>query len=99
MAPLCIVPAKVIGVMRIVDSGDTDDKVIAVCAADPSVNHIQDISELPEHFILELRNFFEEYKKLEKKHVVVADFLDREAAMEIVEESFKMYDALLEAKN
>ena len=99
MAPLCIVPAKVIGVMRIVDSGDTDDKVIAVCAGDPSVNHIQDISELPEHFILELRNFFEEYKKLEKKHVVVADFLDREAAMEIVEESFKMYDALLEAKN
>ena len=72
MAPLCIVPAKVIGVMRIVDSGDTDDKVIAVCAGDPSVNH--------------------------KKHVVVADFLDREAAMKIVEESFKMYDALLEAK-
>ncbi len=98
MAPLCIVPAKVIGVMRIVDSGDTDDKVIAVCAGDPSVNHIQDIFELPEHFILELRNFFEEYKKLEKKHVVVADFLDREAAMKIVEESFKMYDALLEAK-
>jgi inorganic pyrophosphatase len=85
--------------MRMVDSGDTDDKVIAVCTGDPSVNHIQDISELPEHFILELRNFFEEYKKLEKKHVVVADFLDREAAMEIVEESFKMYDALLEAKN
>jgi inorganic pyrophosphatase len=54
---------------------------------------------LPEHFILELRNFFEEYKKLEKKHVFVADFLDREAAMEIVEESFRMYDALLEAKN
>ena len=98
IVPLCIVPAKVIGVMRMMDSGDTDDKIIGVCAGDPSVNHIQDISELPEHTLLELRNFFEEYKKLEKKHVVVADFLNREAAMEIVVESFKMYDELVRSK-
>lgn len=95
IVPLCIVPAKVIGVMRMIDSGDTDDKIIAVCAGDPSVNHIQDISELPEHTFLELRNFFEEYKKLEKKHVVVADFLNREKAMQIVEESFKAYDEFI----
>lgn len=99
IVPLCIVPAKVIGVMRMIDSGDTDDKIIAVCAGDPSVNHIQDISELPEHSLLELRNFFEEYKKLEKKHVVVADFLNREAAMQIVEESFVAYDKLVNSTN
>lgn len=55
--PLCLVSAKVIGVMRMVDQGDADDKIIAVCAGDPSVNHINDISELPKHFISELRNF------------------------------------------
>lgn len=99
IVPLCIVPAIVIGVMRMIDSGDTDDKIIAVCAGDPSVNHIQDISELPEHTLLELRNFFEEYKKLEKKHVVVADFLNREAAMEIVQESFVAYDELVRSKS
>ena len=99
IVPLCIVPAKVIGVMRMMDSGDTDDKIIGVCAGDPSVNHIQDISELPEHTLLELRNFFEEYKKLEKKHVVVADFLNREKAMQIVEESFVAYDELVRSKD
>ena len=99
IVPLCIVPAKVIGVMRMMDCGDTDDKIIAVCAGDPSVNHIQDISELPEHTLLELRNFFEEYKKLEKKHVVVADFLNREKAMQIVEESFVAYDELVRSKD
>ena len=99
IVPLCIVPAKVIGVMRMMDSGDTDDKIIAVCTGDPSVNHIQDISELPEHTLLELRNFFEEYKKLEKKHVVVADFLNREKAMQIVEESFVAYDELVRSKD
>ena len=50
-----------------VDGDEDDDKVIAVPANDPSLNHINDISELPKHIIKELQNFFEEYKKLEKK--------------------------------
>jgi inorganic pyrophosphatase len=91
VVPMCIVPAKVIGVMRMLDNGEADDKIIAVAAGDPSVNHVNDISELPAHFISEMRNFFEDYKKLEKKSVVVEDFLDRNIAIKILEESFKMY--------
>src|SRR5574343_913318 len=92
VVPLCIVEAKVIGVMRMLDNGEADDKIIAVAAGDPSVNHINDISELPSHFISEMRNFFEDYKKLENKTVDVEEFLNRETAIEILKDSFKMYE-------
>ncbi len=90
--PLCIVPSKIIGVMRMLDNGEADDKMIAVSAGDPSVSHINDIAELPAHFISELRNFFEDYKKLENKTVKVEEFLGREIAIEILEASFVLYD-------
>jgi len=91
IVPLCIVRSKVIGVMRMNDHGFADDKIIAVAAGDPSVNHFNDISELPLHFINQLKNFFEDYKKLENKTSVVEDFLDRKLAMEILKESFITY--------
>ncbi len=91
VVPLCIVPAKVIGVMRMLDNGDADDKIIAVAAGDPSVSHINDIFELPTHFISELRNFFEEYTKLEMKSVVIDAFQGKDMATKILLESFEMY--------
>ena len=92
VVPMCIVPAKVVGVMRMLDNGEADDKIIAVAAGDPSISHIEDISELPKHFISEMHNFFEDYKKLEKKSVVVETFLDRQTAHKIILDSFKMYN-------
>lgn len=92
VVPLCLVSAKVIGVMRMLDNGDADDKIIAVAAADPSVNHINDISELPAYALSEIRNFFEEYTKLEQKTVIVRDFMDRKTAIEILQASFILYD-------
>src|SRR5690606_54476 len=91
VVPLCLVEAKVIGVMQMLDQGEADDKIIAVSAGDPSVNHINDISELPPHFISELRSFFEDYKKLEDKVVVVEEFGGKETAIRIIEESFELY--------
>jgi inorganic pyrophosphatase len=91
IVPLCIVPAKVIGVMRMLDGGEADDKIIAVAAGDPSVNHFNDISELPPHFKTEMRSFFEDYKKLENKTSVVEDFLGKGVAMEIILAAFDLY--------
>lgn len=91
IVPMCLVSAKVIGVMRMIDGGEADDKIIAVAEGDPSVSHINDISELPEHFISEMRNFFEDYKKLEKKTVIVEEFLNRETAQEIVNKAIEDY--------
>lgn len=82
--PLCLVDAKVIGVMRMLDQGVGDDKIISVATHDISVNYINDISELPIHFINELKDFFENYKKLENKTVKVSEFQNKKIAHEII---------------
>lgn len=92
IVPMCLVDAKVIGVMRMLDGGEMDDKIIAVAANDMSVNHINDIAELPPHTIRELRSFFEDYKKLENKTVVVEDFQGREIALEVLQQSIEDYN-------
>ncbi|MEZ7867626.1 MAG: inorganic diphosphatase [Paludibacteraceae bacterium] len=89
--PLCIVEAKVIGVMRMLDNGEADDKIVAVAAGDPSVNHYNDISELPPHMTTEIMSFFEDYTKLENKTVVVEKFFNKETAMKILEDAYVMY--------
>lgn len=90
--PMCLVNAKVIGVMRMLDGGEMDDKIIAVADNDMSVNHINSIDELPRHFFRELKNFFEDYKKLEHKEVIVEDFQNKEIAIEIVKQSIIDYN-------
>ncbi|MCO4813396.1 MAG: inorganic diphosphatase [Flavobacteriales bacterium] len=92
IVPMCMVSAKVIGVMRMMDDGEMDDKIIAVAENDMSVNHINDISELPEHFFKELKNFFEDYKKLENKSVEVDNFQGADIAKDIVKQSMVDYE-------
>jgi len=89
---MTLVKAKVIGVMRMIDGGEADDKIIAVAAGDQSVNYINDIEELPPHLMKEVHRFFEDYKKLENKEVIVEDFLGKDEAMRIINESIAMYD-------
>lgn len=89
--PMCIMRAKIIGVMRMVDEGEIDDKIIAVSPDDKSVSHFEHLDELPEHHLRELRAFFEDYKKLEHKNVKVEEFMGREAAIEILNQSFVDY--------
>ena len=89
--PLCLVRATVIGNMQMIDSGEEDDKIIAVATDDPSVNHIASIDDLPKHFISVLRNYFEQYKVLENKEVVIEDFQDKNIAYRIIRESIELY--------
>ncbi|MBA4198286.1 MAG: inorganic pyrophosphatase [Chitinophaga sp.] len=91
VVPLTLMEAKVIGVMQMIDGGDADDKIIAVATNDPGVNHYNNIEELPKHFFDELRHFFEEYKRLENKTVVVEDFGDKTKALKIVETAIATY--------
>ena len=92
VVPMCLVEAKVIGVMRMLDQGEADDKIIAVALNDVSINYINDISEVPEHYMREVRSFFEDYKKLEHKEVKVEEFQGREVALEIIRQSIELYE-------
>lgn len=67
--PMCMFlpQVKPIGVMRMLDQGEQDDKVIAVHCDDPAFKNFNDISEFPAHRLAEIKSFFEDYKKNEHK--------------------------------
>lgn len=87
LVPLCIVEAKVIGVMQRMDQGHRDDTIIAVAAQDMRVAHFDDIHALPSHFLLALRGFFEDDKRLEQQTVLIDQLQGHRAARDIVQES------------
>lgn len=91
VVPMCILTARPIGVMQMVDQDEEDDKIIAVHEHDPAFSHYRDINELPRHTLFELQQFFEDYKKLEHKHVRIERFKGCEDAQEILRCSIELY--------
>ncbi|GMN42740.1 hypothetical protein TIFTF001_011953 [Ficus carica] len=89
--PGCFLRAKAIGLMPMIDQGEKDDKIIAVCADDPEYKHYTDIKELAPHRLSEIRRFFEDYKKNENKEVAVNDFLPSSTAAEAIQYSMDLY--------
>ncbi len=89
--PLCLVPCRVIGVMQMIDQGLEDDKILAVADNDANTKHLNDIHELAGHFKLELKEFFESYKRLENKTVTVPDFQGKDVALEVVSRALSFY--------
>jgi inorganic pyrophosphatase len=92
--PLTIVEARAIGVMRMRDEKGLDDKVVAVSVRDPSFADYMQKDQLPQHTLREIRRFFEDYKVLEHKQVVIEDLLGPAEAVQIVRESLDLYRRL-----
>jgi inorganic pyrophosphatase len=95
VVPLCLIPSKVIGVMQMIDRGESDEKVIAVAEQDPSVSHINNVHDLPAYLLSELRHFFENYKTLENKKVEINQFLSREEAFGVIEACLSHYEKII----
>ena len=91
ITPLCIVECLPIGVITMRDEKGQDDKIIAVHANDPAYNSYHDISALPPHVIKELQRFFEDYKILEHKEVVVDNLRGRIDAVNSINEALELY--------
>ncbi len=91
VAPLVIMMARPIGVMRMTDHGQEDDKIIAVHVHDPEVADVYSLEQLAPHKLRELRRFFEDYKQLENKEVRVHDFLDPAEARRVIRKNADLY--------
>ena len=89
--PMTLVRVYPIGVMRMLDDGHIDDKIIAIPFSDPSYNNIRSIDELPGHVFDEIMHFFKVYKQLENKQTDVKELYDRETAEKIVAEAIDGY--------
>jgi inorganic pyrophosphatase len=80
--PGCFLRARAIGLMPMIDQGEKDDKIIAVCADDPEYRHYTDIKELPPHRLAEIRRFFEDCilsPSLKLNCSLVADGIEKSA--------------------
>ena len=94
--PGCMIEARPIGILRMLDKGEPDDKVLAVPSNDPFHNEFYDIADLPQHYLKEVEHFFHIYKDLEGKRVQILGWEKSEVAMSIVNESIERYaDAYL----
>lgn len=91
VAPLSLMRVRPIGVIRMIDQGKGDDKVISVHVDDPEYNHIRSITELAPHKMNEIRRFFESYKELEKKSVEIRSIDNEKSAIEVIKESIALY--------
>jgi inorganic pyrophosphatase len=92
--PLTIVQARAIGVMRMRDDKGLDDKILAVSVRDPAFADYTDKSQLPAHLVREVKRFFQDYKVLEHKQVVVQDLLGPAEAITIINEALDLYRKL-----
>src|SRR5438132_6214775 len=82
--PLTIVEARAIGVMRMRDEKGIDDKIVAVSVRDPAFADYHEREQLPQHVLREVRRFFEDYKALENKQVIVEELLGPQDAVRII---------------
>src|SRR3954452_6965970 len=72
------VPIRIIGVLKMVDKGEEDDKVLAVNAAEPRLNNLNSLTDISQAKLEEIAHFFLRYKELEKKKVEIKGFQNKE---------------------
>ncbi len=93
LQPLCIVDARPVGVMRMRDDKGGDDKIIAVAVHDPAMTGYHDLGDLPPHTMREIRRFFEDYKALEHKEVIIEDLHGAAEAHQVILRALELYQA------
>ena len=94
IAPMTLVRCYPIGVIRMLDQGRLDDKIICIPFSDPTYNEYSDINELPKHVFEEMSHFFQVYKALEGKQTAAGEVQDRAVAVEVIKKARNDYRAL-----
>ncbi|MDD3487219.1 MAG: inorganic diphosphatase [Candidatus Moranbacteria bacterium] len=91
LSPGILVKVRPVAVMHMDDSGESDDKVIAVPVKDPRWENVADLSDVNPHTVKEFKHFFETYKSIEEKIVTIDGVEGKEAAIEAVEKAVRLY--------
>lgn len=89
--PGCIIPARVIGYLTMIDNGKEDYKLISVVACDPRYDEIKTLQDVSPFTLKEIKNFFENYKSLQKIKVEVGEYHSKEEALNLIELCKKNY--------
>ena len=84
--PGCIVPARVLGCLTMIDDGKLDYKLISVVDCDPRYADVQELEDLSPFVLKEISNFFANYKVLQNVTVTVGEYLPKKDALRIIEE-------------
>lgn len=89
--PGCVVKTRPIGVLSMIDDGESDDKLICVPVKDPRFADVKDISDLAEHHVKEMKHFLETYKMLQNKEVTISGVGGTAEAKAAIEKGVKLY--------
>ena len=99
VVPLSLMRCHPIGVLEMVDSGEVDEKILAVCENDPFYSQLTDIQGVPKHLLDEIKHFFTVYKQLEKgKPTEIGDFKGAERAKEVIQHAIERYQKMFGGK-
>lgn len=87
-----IVEARALGMMKMIDNGKYDEKIIAVPVSDRMYTDYHSLADLPKHMINEINHFFNVYKDLEPSKPIIEGFKEREEAEQAIEDSIERYN-------
>jgi inorganic pyrophosphatase len=89
--PGCIMKARPVGLLRMLDGEKRDDKILAVPSGDPRYTEYHDLKDLPEHILKEIAYLFDTYKVLEGKTVRILGWEGAQAAKSVITQCQKLY--------
>lgn len=92
LLPGILVRVRPVAIMSMIDSGDSDDKIIAVPKDDPRWNSVQDLKDVNEHTLKEIEHFYSTYKKIQNKEVEVKGFKGKDDAIKAFERGIGLYN-------
>ncbi len=90
--PGILVHVRPVAIMHMIDSGDSDDKIIGVPVHDPRWSLVDDLQKVNPHTLKVIQHFYENYKKLQNKEVSISGFEGKEEAISAVKKSIQLYN-------
>ena len=91
LAPGILVRVRPVGMLPMMDSGEKDEKILAVPLADPRFNDIKDLGDVNKHTLKEISHFFTTYKQIQNKEVTIGEWTDKESAQSAFARAVDMY--------